>query len=78
MFPVNYRSPDTLPTSHRDFPPRNVTANRHVNDGGLLLFMVAGYLLALFVGVALLASFAAVSDPNVVAVDEPRNFISIR
>ena len=43
-----------------------------------MLFMVAGYLLALFVGIALLASFAAVSDPSVVAVDEARNFTSIR
>jgi hypothetical protein len=67
---VNYRLPETLPSNKRDFPARDITERYHARDSRFLLLMVAGYLLALSGGIALLGMLTPVThSPIVTAAD---------
>lgn len=70
MFRINYRPSESLPHHHRDFPPRNGSAEIRGAEGSRELgLMVAGYLVALFGGILLLGYLTGPTIPTSMTVE---------
>lgn len=66
MFRINYLPPERMSSHQRDFPQRERPAEPIALRGGSgeLWLIVAGYLLALFVGIIFVAALTPTSTPT--------------
>jgi hypothetical protein len=64
MLHVNYVRPEQIPHQQRDFPRREQTELQDFSGSRGLALLVAGYLMAMFAGIALLGHLTASTLPG--------------